>query len=62
MTRGCTRCHQAKSADAFGTRSDNGKLHSWCRECKRAYDRVKLALHRSQAVKNFGQNLGDGVN
>lgn len=62
MTRICSKCRQAKPAEDFGTRSDNGKLHSWCRACKRAYDRFSHALHRSQAVKVSRQNLGMEVN
>ena len=40
MTRKCAKCRKEKPEAAFVKRWDSGKLQSWCRECKRAYDRA----------------------
>jgi hypothetical protein len=40
MQKACTKCLKIKVFSEFGIRS-GGKLMSWCRECKREYERYK---------------------
>ena len=35
----CRRCDRSSYEVAFAWRSDSIRLHSWCRNCKRKYDR-----------------------
>ena len=51
----CSRCMRERPRTQFAPRrysARRGKIydgvHSWCRECKRAYDREAIALKRKQ--------------
>lgn len=44
----CSHCHEAKPLSDFAIRANNGRPHSWCRQCKRALDRLKYAEKAAQ--------------
>lgn len=39
-TKVCTKCLTEKPLARYATRSDSGKLHSWCYDCTRALSRL----------------------
>lgn len=43
----CTKCKTV--TDDFATHI-SGRLHSWCRQCKRHYDKVMIAKKRAGVV------------
>jgi len=59
--RFCTRGRHWAPREQFRLRAP-GRLHSWCADCKRAYDRVKVARKRramrveSEAANDIGQH------
>lgn len=42
----CTRGQHWASRERFRLRAP-GRFHSWCIDCKRAYDRIELAQKRA---------------
>ena len=44
----CTKGQHYVARHKFKTRSDRAKPHSWCIDCKREYDRMKIATKRRQ--------------
>lgn len=48
IKKSCTKCKKTLELRDFAARV-NGNLHSWCKECKRNYDRVAAAARRRAA-------------
>jgi hypothetical protein len=63
----CTRGQHWAPREQFRLRAP-GRLHSWCADCKHAYDRVKVARKRrvmkveSEAANDIGSTWSSGVN
>ena len=61
----CGRCNQSKPEDAFGVaRSRPTGRHSWCRECRRSYQRDRYASNpepQKSASRRYNEAHRDAI-